>query len=259
MIAPRILVVDDEPLARRRVVRLLRQLPWIGPVEQAGGVREALAAIRHSAPDIVLLDIQMPDGTGFDLVRQLEPPLPAVVFVTAFDDRALQAFDSQAVDYVTKPIEPGRLQLALERARATVQDRSTRDRVNELEEMVAALRRQSAPRDPRKAELWVKARGDYLRILPEQITHIQAERDYVRIHAGGREYLHHENLAALVRLLPPEQFVRIHRSTVVRIGAVERIKAGRFSSLAAILHDGTELRVGRTYTAGIRNQLLSGA
>lgn len=258
MNAPRILVVDDEPLARRRVVRLLRQLPWIGAIEEAGGLRDALTAIRRNAPDIVLLDIQMPDGTGFDLLRQLEPPLPAVVFVTAFDDRALQAFDSQAVDYVTKPIEPGRLQLALERARDAVQSRSTRDRVSELEEMVAALRRANAPREPRKAELWVKARGDYLRILPDQITHIQAERDYVRIHADGREYLHHENLAAIVRLLPQDQFLRIHRSTVVRIGAVERIKGGRFSSLSAILYDGTELRVGRTYTAAIRSQLQGG-
>ena len=258
MIAPRVLVVDDEPLARRRVERLLRQLPWIGGIDEAGGLREALAKVRAGAPDIVLLDIQMPDGTGFDLLRQLEPPLPAVVFVTAFDDRALQAFDSQAIDYVTKPIEPGRLRLALERARDAVQSRSTRDRISELEEIVAALRRSDAPREPRKAELWVKSRGDYLRILPDQITHIQAERDYVRIHADGREFLHHENLAAIVRLLPPDQFLRIHRSTVVRIGAVERIKGGRFSSLSAVLHDGTELRVGRTYTAGIRAQLLGG-
>ncbi len=105
------------------------------------------------------------------------------------------------------------------------------------------------------AELWVRAGGEYIRIKPEHIGHVSAERDYVRLHADGQSYLYNENLATLERLLPPQQFLRIHRSTMVRIDAVERVKSGQFHSLVAVLSDGTELRVGRTYTAAIRARL----
>lgn len=255
MSALSILIVDDEPLARGRISRHLRALPWIGSITEAANVRDALTTVRNSAPDILLLDIQMPDGTGFDLLRQLGDTAPTTVFVTAFDDQALRAFDANAVDYVTKPIEPGRLHAALERARAATTLKLSADRISELEEMIATLRRRDAPADTRKAELWVKSRTDFIRLMPSAITHVLAERDYVRIHADGADYLHHENLATLEAMLEGEGFLRIHRSTLVRIDAVARIRQSRFSSLVAVLHNGVELRVGRTYTAGIRRQL----
>lgn len=255
MTALRVLVVDDEPLARGRIVRHLRSIPWIAGIEEAANVQDALARCSRFQPDILLLDIHMPDGTGFDVVRQLKAPAPALVFITAFDDQALRAFDANAVDYVTKPIEPGRLLAALERARQAATMKSSLERIGELEEVIAALRQKSLARETHKGELWVKTRGDFVRILPSAITHVQAERDYVRIHANGQDYLHHENLTAIEKLLPPGEFLRIHRSTLVRTDAVERIRPGRFSSLAAVLNDGTELRIGRTYTAAIREQL----
>lgn len=251
----RVLVVDDEPLARGRIIRQLQPISWIAEIDEAANVRDALARIARVMPDILLLDIQLPDGSGFDLVRQMEAPPPALVFITAFDDQALRAFDANAVDYITKPIEPGRLRAALERARRTATLNTSMDRITELEEVVAALRQKNEPKDKRKAELWVKTRGDYVRILPSSITHVQAERDYVRIHANGHDFLHHENLAMIEKLLPPEEFLRIHRSTLVRVDAVERIRSGSFSSLIAVLSNGAELRVGRTYTASIRSQL----
>ena len=125
-----LLVVDDEPLARRRVVRLLRQLPWAGQIEEAAHVQQALACLDRFEAHILLLDIQMPGGSGFDLLAQWTQsarrsgrpgPPPAVVFVTAFDDQACRAFDASATDYITKPIEPGRFQLALERARQAIE------------------------------------------------------------------------------------------------------------------------------------------
>ncbi len=252
-----VLIVDDEPLARRRLARQLRTIAWIAEVHEAGNVEDALAVIPQVTPDILLVDIQMPDGTGFDLVRRLNNPSMAVIFVTAFDDQALKAFDANAIDYVTKPIEPGRLRIALERARHAAMLSSSMDRISELEEVVAALRQRDFSAARGKPELWVRSQGDYVRILPSAITHAQAERDYVRIHADGHEYLYHENLGTLERMLPSEQFLRIHRSTIVRIDAVERVKAGSFSSLALLLANGVELRVGRTYTAGIRNQLMA--
>ena len=250
-----ILVVDDEPLARRRAVRLAQQLPWVGEVGQAGNVTQAVEWLTTSICHIILLDIRMPGGSGFDLLRHLPDPAPAVIFVTAFNDQALRAFDANAVDYITKPIEIGRFQKAMERARAVVEHSGSADRIRELEEVVANLRASGDSARPHMAELWVRASGEYIRIKPENIGHVSAERDYVRLHADGQSYLYNENLATLERLLPPQQFLRIHRSTMVRIDAVERVKSGQFHSLVAVLNDGTELRVGRTYTAAIRARL----
>ena len=217
--------------------------------------RRRSACLAATPCHIILLDIRMPGGSGFDLLRHLPDPAPAVIFVTAFNDQALRAFDANAVDYITKPIEIGRFQKAMERARAVVEQSGSADRIRELEEVVANLRASGDGARPHMAELWVRAGGEYIRIKPENIGHVSAERDYVRIHADGQSYLYNENLATLERLLPPQQFLRIHRSTMVRIDAVERVKSGQFHSLVAVLNDGTELRVGRTYTAAIRARL----
>jgi len=250
-----VLIVDDEPLARRRAMRLARQLPWVGQIGEAGNISQAMDWLAASTCQIILLDIRMPGGSGFDLLRHLPEPSPAVVFVTAFNDQALRAFDAHAVDYVTKPIETGRFQTAMERARAAAEQAGSADRIRELEEVVANLRVIGDSSRAHVAELWVRASGEYIRIKPESITHVGAERDYVRIHADGQSYLYNENLATLERLLPSQQFLRIHRSTMVRVDAVERVKNGQFHSLIAVLGDGTELRIGRTYTAAIRARL----
>ena len=251
-----VLVVDDEPLARRRIVRLLKHLTWVGAVEEAGNVQQAVQRLAAFRAGVVLLDIQMPGGSGFDLIEMLPDPAPAIVFITAFDDKALRAFDAKAVDYITKPIEPGRFHSALERAREAAEQRSSTDRIRELEEVVTALRQQSVSQAERLSEFWVKSKGDYIRIAPSSISHIQAERDYVRIHADGEEYFYNRNLAALERSLPADEFIRIHRSTIVRIDAVKRIRQDMFSALVVVLADGTEARIGRTYTSSIRNRLM---
>jgi two-component system LytT family response regulator len=250
-----ILVVDDEPLARRRAMRLAQQLVWVGDVKQAGNVDEAARLLSQSTCHIVLLDIRMPGGSGFDLFDHFPDPAPAVIFVTAFNDHALRAFEANAVDYVTKPIEPGRFQMAMERARTVVETAVGADRVRELEEVLANLRAGDG-QAANHPEIWVRSGGDHVRLRPETISHVSAERDYVRIHAAGQSFLYHENMTALERLLPHDAFVRIHRSTLVRIDAVERVKTGPFHSLIAVLSDGTELRIGRTYTAAIRARLL---
>jgi DNA-binding LytR/AlgR family response regulator len=257
-----VLVVDDEPLARRRVVRLLRQLPWIGRVQEAADVDDAATQCERTGPDIVLLDIQMPGGSGFDLVQRLAKHdggtgMPVVVFVTAFDDQALRAFDASATDYITKPIEPGRFRLAMERARQAAGLRNNAQRIAELESVVASLRRGLATPAGPASELWVKFQGQYLRVPGASISRIQAERDYARIHADGRSYLHNLSLAELERQLPATEFLRVHRSTLVRIDAVKRMAVGPFSSLALVLADGTTVRVGRTYTTAVRARLLA--
>ena len=256
MSALNVLVVDDEPLARRRAIRHLARLDWVGAVEEAGTVQQALAKLAGFDAHILLLDIQMPGGSGFELVSRLPAPAPTIVFVTAFDDQACQAFDANAVDYVTKPIDPGRLQLALERARKAVLSQGSQERIVELEEVIASLRSAAAHRSAGHSDLWVKSGGNYLRIPCSSITHIQAERDYARIHAdGGKDYLHSESLADLERSLPVGEFMRIHRSTLVRVAAITHVAVGRYSSLSVVLQGGKAAKVGRTYAAEVRARL----
>lgn len=250
-----VLVVDDEPLARRRLVRLLSKLDWVGHIEQATDVAEARLKTLELQPDILLLDILMPGGSGFDVLEQLGPEPPIVVFVTAFDHHALRAFEANAVDYLTKPIEPGRFGLAMERAKSAIGARNQTDRIAELQETILALKR-ALRESPRKThEFWIKVRGEYIRITQDNITRIQAERDYVRIHVEGAEYLYHETLTALEQRLSPEDFIRIHRSAIVRRNAVARIKQAPFAAMIAVMKDGAEVRIGRTYAAVVRNQL----
>lgn len=250
-----VLVADDEPLARRRLVRLLGKLDWVGQVEQAADVAEARYKTLEFQPDILLLDILMPGGTGFDVLEQLGPEPPIVVFVTAFDHHALRAFEANAVDYLTKPVEPGRFEQAMERAKAAVAARNQTDRIAELHETIAALKRALREQPKQNHEFWVKVRGEHIRVTQDRITRIQAERDYVRIHVDGAEYLYHETLTALEQHLGSEDFIRVHRSTIVRRNAIARIKQAPFAAMIAVMKDGTEVRIGRTYATVVRNQL----
>jgi len=247
-----VLVIDDEPLARRRLIRLLGKIEWVGHIDEAGDLAEACRHADTLQPDILLLDIQMPGGTGFEVLERLSRAPLAVVFVTAFDHHALRAFDANAVDYVTKPIEPGRFLLAMERARKAVISGLQSDRIAELQETVTSLKQALNSRERHVGEFWVKLQGEYLQIAPEHILRFQAERDYVRIHVDGADYLYQENLASLERRLDPAEFMRIHRSTIVRREAVVRFKAAPFAALIAVLSDGSEVRVGRTYTAMVK-------
>ncbi|PZU19740.1 MAG: DNA-binding response regulator [Shinella sp.] len=250
-----VLVVDDEPLARRRLTRHLGKMAWVGRIDEAGDVDHACRLSEELKPDILLVDIQMPGGSGFDLVARLGAPSPVVVFVTAFDHHALRAFEANAIDYVTKPVEAGRFEMAMGRAREAVASRTQGDRIAELQETVASLKKALGSNSRRTGDLWVKSQGAYIRIATETVIRFQAERDYVRIHLADAAYLYQENLSSLERRLDPGMFIRIHRSTIVRRSAIIRIKTAPFASLVAVLCDGAEVRVGKTYAPAIRSAL----
>jgi DNA-binding LytR/AlgR family response regulator len=248
-------IIDDEPLARRRVRRALARLADVAIVGEAGNVREALALIRDTAPNLLVLDIQMPNGSGFDLLVELDGHAPAVIFVTAYDEYAIAAFDARAVDYVLKPVEFGRLALAVERARGVVERKEQEQRLAELQSVVGALRGELNARTDRDTCFWVSSRGESHRVSASDIVWIQAERDYVRLHTPARSFLYHESLAALEERLDAESFVRVHRSAIIHRRHLKSFRRGQFASLTAILDDGTEVRVGRTYERLIRGEI----
>lgn len=245
-----VLVVDDEPLARRRLEIALER---IGDVRLAGSARDIVEAkrmIETSRPDLVLLDIKMPGGTGFDLLRQLSDDPPGVIFVTAFDAYALQAFDSHAVDYLLKPVAFDRLQRAIARARDRRNAMSAQERLSELAEVLTALRQEASGDNQEKRfdrDIWMKDRTGWVRIPVDRIDWIQAERDYVRIHVGGRSHLLRETITAMSDRLDPALFIRIHRSALVARSRVERIERSAMGRLTARLCAGVVVPIGRAY------------
>lgn len=254
-----VLVVDDEPLARRRLQRMLSDCEGVRFAGAAADVEQARAMVRQLRPDILLLDIQMPGGDGFELLSALGDEAPAVVFVTAFEHHAVRAFEVSAVDYLLKPVEPGRLALAMARVRVFLQQRSREEQAQALRETVATLRRALDGQQARtRADFWVRSASGHARLELREIVRFEAERDYVRIHAGERSFLHWESLASLEERLPAQEFVRIHRGSIVRRDRIAKVRRGALSSLVVVLTDQTELRVGRTYLPRIRAELAAG-
>jgi two-component system LytT family response regulator/two-component system response regulator AlgR len=252
----RVLIVDDEPLARRRLEILLRELP---DVQLAGAAADGVAAsrlIETLAPDVVLLDIKMPGRTGLEVLDGLaaEPATktPIVVFVTAFDRFAIDAFQRAAFDYLLKPVEPQRLSAALARARTALSERAAADRTRELEEILANLRSGAdEPASPFMRSLWIAERGGRCCLAVAAIDWIAAERDYVRIHIGPKSYLIRQSIGGLEAKLDPAEFLRVHRSSLVRKDRIVRIRhaAGRG---AVVLSTGAEVPVSRRHMGAIK-------
>lgn len=194
----------------------------------------------------------MPGGDGFDVIDRLGREAPLVVFVTAFDHHAIRAFDLQAVDYVTKPVEAPRLAQAIARARAADAVRGHEERIAELLATVSTLRQSLRADEPARQALWVRDGSRHRRLALGEISHIEAEGDYVRVHEGGRSHLVSDSLAAMETRLAPLGFVRIHRRTLVRREAIAAVERAGYGALAVSLADGPVLRVGRTYAQAVR-------
>lgn len=237
------LIVDDEPLAVERMQILCSRLPGVQLVGTASDGEAALRLIDALEPDLVFLDIAMPGITGIDVANALEgrPKAPLVVFVTAFDQYAVAAFDAAAVDYLLKPVAPERLERAVGRAI---------ERLRIAAEAPAGEAPAEASRYAR--EFWVPNRGELTRVAVADIDRIEAERDYMRLHAGNRSWLIHETIGALEARLDPALFIRLHRSAIVRRDRVTRLAHDGQGNWTAELQGGEQLRIGRTYLASVR-------
>ena len=257
----RIIAIDDEALALRRVEIALSQVPEVELVGTARSGRDGLAMIEALRPDVLLLDINMAGFGGFDVVEGLTAEnAPLIIFVTAFDEYAVRAFQVSAIDYLLKPLEFDRLRAALDKARTTLRLIDADERAAELKELIATLRRdrQQTAEQPRyEIELWAPRGSGFERVLVSQIDWIEAERDYVHLHTPSRSYLLRETMNGIQSRLDPEMFIRVHRSALVRIdriGVIGRPGYGRFS---VQMTTGQEVPVGRTYVKKIRKLIAA--
>ncbi|HEY7683480.1 MAG TPA: LytTR family DNA-binding domain-containing protein [Gemmatimonadales bacterium] len=240
----RALVADDEPLARRRLIRLLQQEPDAELVAVCGTGIEAVAAVRHHHPDLLFLDVQMPGLDGFAVVEALGADAPpAVVFVTAYDAYAIQAFEANALDYLLKPFDAERFQRAFERAR----ERLRRPEAGTAPAQLAALFESLARPRTTAERLAIRAEGRVYFVRVADIDWIETASNYVRLHSGKTSHLLRESLSSLVTRLDPERFLRIHRTTVVNVERLRELQPWFSGEFIAILQDGTRLKVSRGY------------
>jgi two-component system LytT family response regulator len=241
----RTLIVDDEPLARERLSELLRHEDEIEIVGECADGRAALAAIKAEAPDLLFLDVQMPEVDGFGVVAGLSgTKAPAIIFVTAYDKFALRAFEVHALDYLLKPFDRERFQKALRRAIEQIKRHQPND---DLNRRLATLIAEIKPESKAVERLAIKTDGRVLLIKVEEIDWIEAADNYVNLHVGTESHLHRETLSALEGRLPSGQFLRISRSTIVNVERVKELQPMFHGDYVVILHNNTRLNLSRSY------------
>lgn len=249
----RALIVDDEPVARRGIRRLLEQDEDIDVIGDCGDGASAVDAITRLAPDIVFLDVQMPELDGFAVVEAVGVHrMPAFVFVTAFDQHAVRAFDSQALDYVLKPIDPERFRRALQRARARLAQPDD-DFVRRVALALGTLERDGARRFP--SRLAIRSDGRVRLLDVADVERMIAAGNYVEVHAGGKLHLLRETMASLEARLDPERFVRVSRAAIVGIDHVREVQALFNGDFVVILKDGSQVNGSRRYRSALERLL----
>jgi two-component system, LytTR family, response regulator len=244
-----VLVVDDEPLARRKLAALIADVPWAAQVGEARDGPSAVEAVRRLRPNVVFLDIQMPELSGIQVVERLREldAIPAVVFTTAFDQYAVTAFELEAVDYLLKPFGARRFLAAFERARQTVASHGT---AATLDRARAALAASNTPAP--LARIFVREGVNILPLALPPIERVEAQDDYAMIHAHGRRYLIGLRLATLEARLPNPPFLRVHRSHIVNLDHVERMRLLDNGHVEVQMKDGATVPVSRIRSQELR-------
>jgi two-component system LytT family response regulator len=248
----RTLIVDDEPLALEKLALLLADEADVEIIGECGDGVAAVEAIEKLAPDLVFLDVQMPELDGFEVLAALDVErMPAIIFVTAYDRYALQAFDVRAIDYLLKPFDRARLRRALGRARREIERERAGELNVELKNLLADLKAK-----PKKLErLVIKSGGRVFFLRVEEIDWIESAANYVQLHVGRETHLLRETINTLAARLDPDKFLRIHRSTIVNLERIREMQPWFHGCYVVILSDGTELRSSRSFRDSI-NRLM---
>ena len=248
----RVLIVDDEPLARERIAGMLKGDSDIEIIGTCANGRDALAAIQKQSPDLVFLDIQMPEMDGFEVLQKIPPEsMPLVIFVTAYDKYALRAFEVFALDYLLKPFDRERFQKALTRVKSEVFHRSESD----FQQQVLALLEDLKIRPQSLTRMAVKSGGRIFFLRADEIDWVEAEGNYVRLHVGKESYLLRETIGALEEQLDRRKFLRIHRSTIVNIDRIQELQPWFHGEFRVILRNGTALMLSRTHREKLQELL----
>ena len=253
------LIIDDEPLARRNLRLLLEKDPQIEILEECRDGREAVKAINALSPDLIFLDIQMPEMDGFDVLARVGPEhIQAIIFVTAFDQYALKAFDVHALDYLLKPFDDERFAHALERAKSQIEARE----IDRLSKRLLALleERDSERKRPRNetnylTRVMIKVSGRVTLLKVDEIDFIEADGNYVKLHVGRKAHLLREKMHDLEGRLDPARFVRIHRSVIVNLDRIKEMHPHFNGDYIVVLEDGRKLRLSRTRRENLEAKL----
>ena len=238
------LIIDDEPLARQRVRRLLEADPEVDLLGECGDGIEAIETIRTKHPDLIYLDVQMPEVDGFDVLKPFTADeVPLVIFVTAYDEHAVKAFEVHALDYLLKPFEDAKFRSALQRAKDQLHLEQRGESIRRVLDLIGE--RRGTPGGIKR--IMIRSGGHISFLRTADVDWIEAQGDYVSLHSQGKRHLVRENIGALEEQLKPESFVRIHRSTIVQINRIKELQPLFHGDYTIVLIDGTRLTMSRSF------------
>ncbi|HVN78019.1 MAG TPA: LytTR family DNA-binding domain-containing protein [Terriglobia bacterium] len=248
----RTLIVDDESLAREKIRNFLLRDPQIEVIGECANGPDAIVAIQQSTPDLLMLDIQMPQMDGFSVLEAVSDGiLPHVIFVTAYDQYALRAFEFHALDYLLKPFDWERFEQTLQRAK----DQVFKERSSQFNQGIQTLLEQLKERPRYLDRLVIKSTGRVSLLKTDEIDWIEAEGNYARLHVGKESYLLRETISSLDSQLDPKTFLRIHRSTIVNLNRIKELQSWFHGEFQVILRDGTQLLLSRSYREKLEKAL----
>ncbi len=247
----RVLLSDDETLARERLRSLLEEETDLEIVAECGDGKSAIATIRREHPDLVFLDIQMPEVDGFGVVQELRDAMPLTIFVTAYDRYAMKAFEVHALDYLLKPVGKERLAGTVARARQQLQHPPNGSFQQRVLEMLGDMEaRHQAPE-----RIIIKSDGEIVCLKPNEIDWAESAGNYVCLHVGGTTHILRETISALESRLGPRQFMRVHRSTLVNVDRIKTLKPSLYGDYSILLRDGTKLTLSRGFRESVLKRL----
>jgi two-component system LytT family response regulator len=249
----RTVVADDERLARQKLLILLGSEPHVQIVAECQDGRQTVSAIHTFRPDLLLLDIQMPDLDGFQVLGEIPPEeMPAVIFTSAYDQYAIRAFEANALDYLLKPFDQERLHQAVERARSELRKSRDHEITHRILSLLSQVRSVPVPASAPDSRLVIKANGRVVFLDLENIEWVEAAANYVRLNVGKESYLFRETISRISERLDPNHFVRIHRSTIVNVRKIKELIPVNSGEYVVVLKSGRELSCSRGYRAALQ-------
>jgi two-component system, LytTR family, response regulator len=256
----RTVIADDERLARQKLMILLESEPPVKVVAECQDGRQTVSAIRSFQPDLLLLDIQMPDLDGFQVLSEIPPEeMPAVIFTSAYDQYAIRAFEANALDYLLKPFDQERLHHAVERARAELRKERDREITHRILNLLSQVRSVAPAAAEKDSRLVIKANGRVVFLDLDNIEWVEAAANYVRLNVGKESYLFRETISRISERLDANHFVRIHRSTIVNVRKIKELIPVNSGEYVVVLKSGRELSCSRGYRAALQGIVEKGS